>query len=193
MLTLLPSFVITDATFAMILMGWGGSNGLSGVALVAIPLHSSYILSAQVIDVVLLNSGMFFYTGPVLLLLTTIFEWVMGNFFPMMVCGIFAVFWLSFGVLQLPSWGLAAAYSSTGNATEGAASVGYNAAIAIYLLVWGFALFTFFIFTLKTNVVFAGIFGSVTTASFILSGAYWRVAVGDYSLAMKLQKVRDTR
>jgi len=30
-------------------------------------------------------SGMFFFTGPVLLLLSTIFEWIMGNFFSMMV------------------------------------------------------------------------------------------------------------
>src|ERR1700755_2477422 len=44
--------------------------------------------------------GIFFFTGPVLLILTAIFEWIMGNFFPMMVCGLFAVFWLSFGVLQ---------------------------------------------------------------------------------------------
>ena len=135
------------------------------------------------------DSGMFFFTGPVLLLLSTIFEWVQGNFFPMMVCGIFAVFWLSFGVLQLPSWGLAAAYSATGNSAEGAASVGYNAAIALYLLAWGFALLTFFVFTLKTNAVFAMIFGFVTTASFILSAAYWRVAMADYVMAMALQKV----
>ncbi|MCJ1420647.1 hypothetical protein MMC32_007006 [Xylographa parallela] len=157
-------FVITDATFAMILMGWGGANSLSGVA------------------------GMFFFTGPVLLLLSTIFEWVQGNFFPMMVCGIFAVFWLSFGVLQLPSWGLAAAYSATGSSAEGAATVGYNAAIALYLLAWGFALLTFFVFTLKTNAIFALIFGFVTTASFILSAAYWRVAMEDYVMAMALQK-----
>jgi hypothetical protein len=59
----------------------------------------------------------------------------MGNFFSMMVMGMFAVFWLSFGVLETPSWGIAAAYSATGNEAEGAASVGYNAAVALYLMV----------------------------------------------------------
>jgi hypothetical protein len=29
------------------------------------------------------SSGMFMFVGPLLLLLTTIFEWIMGNFFPM--------------------------------------------------------------------------------------------------------------
>ena len=47
----------------------------------------------------------------------------------MMVMGLFAVFWLSFGLLQLPSLGLAAAYSATGNAAEGAASKEYNAVV----------------------------------------------------------------
>jgi len=66
----------------------------------------------------------------------------MGNFFSMMVCSLFAVFWLSFGLLQLPTLGLAAAYSATGNAAEGAASPEFNSVIGIYLIVWGFALFT---------------------------------------------------
>jgi succinate-acetate transporter protein len=135
--------------------------------------------------------GIFFFTGPVLLLLTTIFEWIMGNFFPMMVCGLFAVFWLSFGVLNLPEWQIAASYSTTGNAAEGAASVGYNAGIALYLIVWGFALFTFFFFTLKTNVVFALIFFLVDVGSWLLSAAYWKVASGDFDLALKLQKVNS--
>jgi uncharacterized protein len=77
------------------------------------------------------TSGIFFFTGPVLLLATMVFEWIMGNFFSMIVMGMFAVFWLSFGVLQAPSWGIAASYSATGdNAAQGAASVGYNAAVA---------------------------------------------------------------
>ena len=95
---------------------------------------------------------MFLFVGPLLLTLTTVFEWIMGNFFPMMVCGLFAVFWLSFGFLQLPTLQLAAAYSKTGtSAADGAASVQYNAALALYLIVWGFALFTFFIFTLNND------------------------------------------
>lgn len=114
----------------------------------------------------------------------------MGNFFSMMVMSLFAVFWLSFGLLQLPTLGLAAAYSASGtNAAQGAASVQYNAAIAIYLIVWGFALFTFFIFTLKTNCIFAGIFGLVTVGAFVLSGAYWKVASQDYVTAGHLEKV----
>ena len=110
-----------------------------------------------------------------------------------MVMGLFAVFWLSFGMLQLPTLGLAAAYSASGtNFAEGLASPEYNATIGIYLVVWGFALFTFWIFTLKTNCIFAGIFGLVTTASWVLAGAYFKVSTGDYGTAASLQMVRST-
>ncbi|KIW74607.1 hypothetical protein AYO21_10317 [Fonsecaea monophora] len=158
-------FVISTMTFAMVMMGWGGASGLSPVV------------------------GIFFFVGPVLLVLTVIFEWIMGNFFSMMVCGLFAVFWLSFGMLQLPTLGLATPYSPSGtNAVIGSASKEYNAVIALYLIVWGFALFTFFIFTLKTNVVFALIFLFVTMGAWVLSGAYWKVSTGDYDTAADLQK-----
>jgi uncharacterized protein len=50
---------------------------------------------------------------------------------------------------------------------------------------------TFFIFTLKTNIVFAGIFFFVTLGAWILSGAYWNVSTGNYGRAMDLQKVSN--
>ncbi|KAH7115250.1 plasma membrane ammonium transporter [Dendryphion nanum] len=153
-------FVISTFTFSMVLMGWGGANGLPAVV------------------------GIFFFTGPLLLLLSTIFLWIQAQFFPMMVCGLFCVFWLSFGLLQLPTLGLAGAYEATG----GAASKEYNAAIALYLLVWGFTLGTFWLFTIRINAVFAGIFGFVTLGVWVLSGAYWKVSQGKYDEAGKLQK-----
>ena len=106
--------------------------------------------------------------------------------------GMFAVFWLSFGVLETPSWGIAASYSPTGDSTEGAASVGYNAAVALYLMIWGVWLFTVFLFTLKTNAVFASIFLGAFSSSFVLGGAYWKVSTGEYDMALRLQKVSET-
>ncbi|KAK3718349.1 hypothetical protein LTR37_005162 [Vermiconidia calcicola] len=50
-------FVISTFTFSMVLMGWGGAQGLQGVV------------------------GIFFFVGPLLLTLACIFEWAMGNFF----------------------------------------------------------------------------------------------------------------
>lgn len=120
-----------------------------------------------------------------------VFEWVMGNFFPMMVMGLFAVFWLSFGLLQLPTLQLASPYASAAD-PSGLASPEYNATVALYLIIWGFALFTFFIFTLKINAVFAMIFLLVSVAAWVLSGAYWKVSSGDFDAAGRLQKVSGT-
>ncbi|KAK3367241.1 GPR1/FUN34/yaaH family-domain-containing protein [Lasiosphaeria ovina] len=156
-------FVISTFTFSIMCMGWGGAAGFSPVV------------------------GIFFFVGPVLLVFAMVFEWVMGNFFPMMVMGLFAVFWLSFGVLQLPTLQLGAAYATAADPT-GTASAEYNAVIALYLIVWGFALFTFFIFTCKINTVFAAIFLLVSVACWVLSGAYWKVSSGDYEAANHLQK-----
>ena len=108
----------------------------------------------------------------------------------MMVCGLFTVFWLSFGVLQLPTLGLAAPYSESGtNAIAGSTTKEFNAVVALYLMVWGFAFLTFFIFTLRTNMVFATIFLLVSMASWLLSAAYWKVSTDDFNQANKLQKV----
>jgi hypothetical protein len=57
--------------------------------------------------------------------------------------------------------------------------------------VWGFALGTFWLFTIRINAVFAGIFGFVTIGSWVLSGAYWALSDGKFDKALKLQKVRD--
>jgi len=160
----LMGFVISALTFSAILMGWGGAGSLDAVA------------------------GIFFFTGPVLLLLALIFEWVMGNFFSMMVMGMFAVFWLSFGLLQIPSLGIAASYSPSSDPAQGATSVQYNAAVALYLMMWGIWLFTTFLFTLKTNTIFAFIFLCAFISSFTIGGAYWKVSTGDYEMAMHLQK-----
>lgn len=157
-------FVLATMTFSMILMGWGGANGAQAVA------------------------GIFFFTGPVLLGLSTIFLWIQGQFYNMLVCGLFTVFWLSFGMLQLPTLELATAYSSTGNAAEGAASKEMNAAIALYLIVWGFILLTFFIFSIRINAVLSVIFLLVTVGAWVLSGAYWAVSNGDFEKASRLQK-----
>lgn len=91
-------------------------------------------------------------------------------------------------MLQLPSLELAGAYAG-GDAVAGAASKEMNAVVALYLLVWGFALGTFWVFTLRINVVFAGIFGFVTAGVWVLSAAYWAVSTGDLQKAIRLQKV----
>ncbi|KAI0844612.1 GPR1/FUN34/yaaH family-domain-containing protein [Daldinia vernicosa] len=156
-------FVISTFTFSMTLMGWGGAQGATPVV------------------------GIFFFVGPILLLVSMVFEWIMGNFFPMMAMGLYAVFWLSFGMLQLPTLQLGEPYATAGDPT-GQMSPEYNSVLGIYLIVWGFALFTFFLFTLKVNLVFAVIFACATSAVWTLSSSYFKLAAGNYEAAASLQK-----
>lgn len=111
----------------------------------------------------------------------------------MMAMSLFAVFWLSFGMLEVPVLGIAASYSSTGSATEGAASLEYNSVVGLYLLVWGFAFMTFFVFACKTNVVFALIFFFAAAAVWVLAGAYFKTGAGNYAMATSLQTVSHPR
>ncbi|KAI0421870.1 GPR1/FUN34/yaaH family-domain-containing protein [Xylaria grammica] len=156
-------FVISTATFSMVIMGFGGTGGLSPVA------------------------GIFFFVGPVTMILALIFEWILGNFFSMMVMGLFAVFWLSFGLLEVPNLALGIPFATPEDPT-GTASREYNAAIGIYLIVWGFAFFTFFVFTTRLNTVLATIFSLTTAGTWVLATAYFKASWGDYEGAAGFQK-----
>jgi hypothetical protein len=107
----------------------------------------------------------------------------------MMICAFFCVFWGSFAPLQLPSVGIAASYSPTGNAAEGAISTGYAVGLALYLASMACAIFTIFIFTLKTNVVIASIFFLSTIGVSFLSAAYWNLSWGNFARATQYQHV----
>jgi succinate-acetate transporter protein len=139
-----------------------------------------------------------------LLLLATIFEWVLGNFFAFLVTyllpdpdqislipsGGFAAFFLSFGVLINPVWGIAGAYSATGDAAEGAGTPAYNVAIGFYLIFWGLVIFLLLVGSTKTNLVFVFVFVTLDIGVWLLVGAFFKVASGDDVLAGHLQKVR---
>lgn len=113
----------------------------------------------------------------------------MGRFLSMMICGFFAVFWLSFSPVLLPTLGIAASYSATGSTAEGIVSQGYNAGIALYLVAMGCAEFTFFVFALKTNVVLVLLNALATTATYLLAAAYFNVSIGNFDKATTLQHV----
>ncbi|KAJ6098860.1 hypothetical protein N7467_000395 [Penicillium canescens] len=107
----------------------------------------------------------------------------------MMLCGFFCVFWSSLGILQLPTADIASSYSPTGDALEGALTADYNAGIALYISVLGFAVFTIFLVTLRTNAVLAVLFVNATAGLFTLSASYWRASIGHLPTALHLKHV----
>lgn len=99
------------------------------------------------------------------------------------------MFWSSLGILQLPTADIAASYSPTGNAVEGASTPDYNAGIALYIATLGFAVFTFFIVALRTNAVLAVLFADATAGLFTLSASYWKASMGNFPSALHLKHV----
>lgn len=103
--------------------------------------------------------------------------------------GAFGAFFLSFGVLINPVWGIAGAYSATGNAAEGAGTPAYNVAIGFYLMFWGLVLILLLVGSTRTNLVFVFVFVTLNIGVWLLVAAFFKVASGDDALAGRLQKV----
>ncbi|KAI0123717.1 hypothetical protein BJ170DRAFT_92704 [Xylariales sp. AK1849] len=91
-------------------------------------------------------------------------------------------------MLQMPTLQLAAPCASNADPT-GLTSPEYNATVALYLIAWGLALVTFFVYTLKINTVFALILLLVSVAAWVLAGAYFKVAAGDGFTSGHIQTV----
>lgn len=163
-----------------------------------------------------LNSPVFLFLGGVLMLLSGILEWVLGNSFPCTVFCTFGCFWLSLGGTLNPSFSAYAFYAPP-DATSPAAGLttrGFNASfgtwttsqsrmgwlltlllLGFWLLAVGILAFLFLICALRTNVVFVIIFATLVPAVGLLNGAFWLQAE-DYTVnqerALNLMKVSYT-
>lgn len=69
------------------------------------------------------------------------FHQVLGNTFPSMVFTTFGGYWIAYAISNDPAVGIAAAFSASGSAAEGATNPAYNSGIAIYLVCWGVMVF----------------------------------------------------
>lgn len=90
-------------------------------------------------------------------------------------------------------WGIASAYSASGDAAEGAATPAYNVAVGFYLIFWELVLFLLLVGSTKTNLVFVFVFFTLDIGVLLLIGAFFKVASGQDVLAGHLQKVCGQR
>jgi uncharacterized protein len=95
---------------------------------------------------------------------------------------------LSIGVLFVPSLGIVASYSPTGDIAEGLASEGFNTALGVYLIGWSLATFVLLICTLKTNIAFVITFAILDAGLFIGAASHFRMPI-DPVTGLILQKV----
>lgn len=140
-------------------MGWRGSGG-SGAS----------------------DIGAYFFFGGLLMILGAIGEFFIGNTFPFVVFGSFGAFWLTFAATLQPFYNAYGAYSpDPTNAAAGLNTGAFNASFGFFLVFMGLLCLVYFVLSLRTNIVFALIFLTLTPAFGCLAGAYWQMANAFYA------------
>lgn len=96
-------------------------------------------------------------------------------------------FWLVQGTSLQPFYAVGTNYSATGNALEGAATPGYFATIAFYLVFMALLSFILMVCSLRTNVVLFSALLFLVIAFGSLAGTCFQLALGNEALAGTLQ------
>ncbi|ODM14441.1 Protein alcS [Aspergillus cristatus] len=153
----LGGFVITTTPLSCCLMAWRGASG-NGIAF----------------------TGPIIFLGGLLLLITSVLEFVLGNTFPCVVFGTIGGFWFAFAATMIPAFNAAAPYSpSTTDTGAGLLSTGFMNTYAFLFISMAVLMLIFMICATRTNVVYTLIFLSLLLVFLLLSSAYWRLGLGD--------------
>ena len=99
------------------------------------------------------------------------------------------VFWLSLGILFVPSLNIISSYSSTNSFTDGGNSPGLNASVGLYLIAWGMITMILLIVSVKTNIVTVVLFAILDAGFFIFAASHLQLASGNAGVALILQRV----
>jgi succinate-acetate transporter protein len=164
----LAGFLLALTPLSCVLMGWADASS----AIVLVPA--------------------FTYLGGLIMVVSGLLEFFLGNTFAALSFSTFGAFYLSFGMLLNPDNGIAAAYANSASATDvfnnGANSPGYLSGLAWYCFWWGILDALYFIVSLRTNLVFALVFITIDIDLFLLAASYWTTALGgSAALASRLQ------
>ncbi|KAJ5510002.1 hypothetical protein N7453_002105 [Penicillium expansum] len=139
------------------LMAWRGASG-NGVAFI----------------------GPIVFLGGLLLLITSILEFIIGNTFPCVVFGTIGGFWFAFAATMIPAFNAAAPYSSsTTDTAAGLASEGFLNTYAFLFITMAVLMLIFMICATRINVVYTLIFLCLLLVFLLLSSAYWVLGQGN--------------
>ncbi|KAK7043999.1 hypothetical protein VNI00_008167 [Paramarasmius palmivorus] len=128
--------------------------------------------------------GPFYFLGGTAMVISGVMEWILGNTFPFVVFITFGGFWLGLGILQDPEHNIVSAFANGG----GAASPEYNSGLMFYYAFWAVVIFIYLVTSLRTNIVFAWIFFTLTFCFIMLAAAYSKLADGKADTGVKLIK-----
>ncbi|KAL4805612.1 GPR1/FUN34/yaaH family-domain-containing protein [Aspergillus unguis] len=150
----LGGFVITTTPLSCCLMAWRGASG-NGIAFI----------------------GPIIFLGGLLLLITSILEFILGNTFPCVVFGTIGGFWFAFAATMIPSFNAAAPYAT--DTATGLTSTAFMNTYAFFFITMAVLMLVFFICATRTNVVYTLIFLSLLLVFLLLSAGYWLLGESD--------------
>ncbi|KAK9236553.1 GPR1/FUN34/yaaH family-domain-containing protein [Lipomyces kononenkoae] len=135
------------------------------------------------------STGAYVFVGGLLLVISGIFEFFLGNTFSFVVFCSFGGFWLSFAGTLIPSFNSVGAYSPTGdNQPLGIITRGFQASFAFYLCFWAVIVMVFLICSLRTNIAFFLLFVCLEGTFLCLTIAYFTLADGRYLHGLNIVK-----
>ncbi|KAJ5742510.1 uncharacterized protein N7511_011529 [Penicillium nucicola] len=160
----LGAFVLTASPLSCCLMAWRGAGG-GGAAL----------------------SGVFMLLGGVLLVISSVLEFIIGNTFSSVVFGHFGGFCLASGATLIPGFYAAAPYSSTTtNTLAGLHSPGFVNSFAFFYIFMGSLMLVYAVCATRANIVYFAMFATMVLVFSLFSASYWKAGQGDIVLANRL-------
>jgi len=108
--------------------------------------------------------GLAYAYGGLIQLLAGMWEMAVGNTFGATALSSYGGFWISFGIVLTPAFGIVDSYTDT---TTGVSS--FNAAFALYLWAWFFFTFCMLMLTLRSTVAFFSLFFTLDLAFLFLA------------------------
>ncbi|OJJ78811.1 uncharacterized protein ASPGLDRAFT_138135 [Aspergillus glaucus CBS 516.65] len=158
------AFVLTATPLACCLMSWRGAGG-GGAAF----------------------TGVLVLFGGLLLVLSCILEFILGNTFSSVVFGHLGAFCLAFGASMTPAFNSAAPYSPDGTDTlAGLHSPGFVNTFAFFFLFMALLMLIYSVCATRTNLVFVLIFASLILVFSLLAAAYWKLGLEDAVMGNRL-------
>ncbi|KAJ5745068.1 GPR1/FUN34/YaaH-class plasma membrane protein [Penicillium odoratum] len=127
--------------------------------------------------------GVFWFSGGLLLIISCILEFILGNTFVYLVFGTYGSFYLSFAATLTPYFNAAAAYEPSNPANPG-----FHRAFAFYPLYVGILSFFFFLVSVRTNLVYMLLFLCLTLGMELLAAAFWQLASLETASATRCQE-----
>ncbi|CED84328.1 GPR1/FUN34/yaaH [Phaffia rhodozyma] len=153
-----------------------GNPGVLGLAVHAVTLMllATQFMGWRGVGSPQVYIGNLYFTAGLYMFTTAQWCLIKGETLSYCVFGVFSGFYLSFGAILTPAFGVASTY--VGEIGSGTGIDSEYQSLGIFLFVWNGIFTIFFFISLKTNVALVVVLGGVSIGVFCLGGMYFALA-----------------